>query len=110
MIEALAADELGAYLKLVKRSGRSSWELLQNLYPNSAPSEQGLPVALALSSDFIGRKGAWRVHGGGFAGTIQAYLPRKLTQGYAELMSRYFGPGSVIPVSVRAQGALRVRV
>jgi galactokinase len=110
MVEALVADDLGAYLKLVKKSGRSSWELLQNLYPCSAPKEQGLPVALALSSDYLGRKGAWRVHGGGFAGTIQAYVPRKLLGGYIRLMERYFGPGSVIPVSVRAHGAMRVRV
>ena len=110
MVEALVADDLGAYLKLVKKSGRSSWELLQNLYPCSAPKEQGLPVALALSADYLGRKGAWRVHGGGFAGTIQAYVPRKLLGGYMRLMERYFGPGSVIPVSVRAHGAMRVRV
>jgi galactokinase len=110
MVEALAADDLEAYLKLVKKSGDSSWRLLQNLYSPSSPLEQGLPVALALSADFIGRKGAWRVHGGGFAGTIQAYVPRKHAAAYAELMSRYFGPGSAMPVSVRARGALKVRV
>lgn len=110
MVEALEADDLDAYLKLVKQSGRSSWELLQNLYPCSAPAEQGLPVALALTEDYLGRKGAWRVHGGGFAGTIQAYVPRKRAEGYARLMERYFGPGSVIPVSVRTRGATRVRV
>jgi galactokinase len=110
MVKALEADDLGAYLKLVKKSGRSSWELLQNLYPCSAPKEQGLPVALSLSEGYLGRKGAWRVHGGGFAGTIQAYVPRKRAAGYAELMERYFGAGSVIPVSLRARGATRVRV
>jgi galactokinase len=110
MVEALEADDLGAYLKLVKKSGRSSWELLQNLYPCSAPREQGLPVALALTEDYLGRKGASRVQGGGFAGTIQAYVPHKRSAGYAELMERYFGPGSVIPVSMRARGAVRVRV
>jgi galactokinase len=110
MTQALTADDLGAYLKLVKKSGRSSWELAQNTYSPSAPAEQGLSVALALSADYIGRKGAWRVHGGGFAGTIQAYVPKKISPGYAELMERYFGPGSVIPLSVRAKGALRVLV
>jgi galactokinase len=110
MVEALEADDLDAYLKLVKESGRSSWELLQNLYPCSTPKEQGLPVALALTEDFLGRKGAWRVHGGGFAGTIQAYVPHKLMPGYSRLMERYFGPGSVIPVSVRAKGAVKVRI
>jgi len=85
-------------------------DLLQNLYSCSAPKEQGLPIALALSADYLGRKGAWRVHGGGFAGTVQAYVPRKLMPGYVRLMERYFGPGSVIPVSVRAKGATRVRI
>jgi galactokinase len=110
MAQALEADDLGAYLKLVKKSGRSSWELLQNLYPVSAPREQGLPVALALSADYLRRKGAWRVHGGGFAGTIQAYVPKKLAPGYTELMERYFGQNSVIPIAVRAVGATRVRI
>jgi len=110
MAEALEADDLGAYLKLVKKSGRSSWELLQNLYPCSSPKEQGIPVALSLSSDYLGRKGAWRVHGGGFAGTIQAYVPRKISPGYKDLMHRYFGPDSVIPIAVRQQGACRVRL
>jgi galactokinase len=110
MTQALTADDLGAYLKLVKKSGRSSWEMAQNVYAPSTPAEQGISVALAVSADYIGRKGAWRVHGGGFAGTIQAYVPRKLSEGYTELMSRYFGPDSVIPISVRDQGALRVRV
>ncbi len=110
MVEALEAGKFGAYLKLVKKSGTSSWELLQNLYPSSAPAEQGLGVALALSADYIGRRGAWRVHGGGFAGTIQAYVPKKHSAGYTELMERFFGPGSVIPISVRPQGALRVRI
>ncbi|MGO8695511.1 MAG: galactokinase [Rectinemataceae bacterium] len=108
MSEALQADDLGAYLKQVKKSGDSSWRLLQNLYPPENPREQGLPVALALSADFIGRKGAWRVHGGGFAGTIQAYLPRKLLPGYVELMERYFGEGCVLPLVVRRRGAVRV--
>jgi len=110
MVEALEADDLDAYLALVGESGRSSWELLQNLYPCSAPREQGLPVALALTEGFLGGKGASRVHGGGFAGTIQAYLPRERAAEYARLMEGYFGPGSVIPASPRAKGAVRVEL
>jgi galactokinase len=108
MARALKEEEFKRYLKLVKKSGESSWKLLQNLYSLQAPGEQGLPLALALSADYLGKKGAWRVHGGGFAGTIQAYVPRKLLPGYTALMERYFGPGSVIPVSVRPIGATRV--
>jgi galactokinase len=110
MAEALERGEVKSYLRLVKKSGRSSWELLQNLYPPAAPREQGLPLALALSSMYIGGKGAWRVHGGGFAGTIQAYVPKDLMEGYAALMERYFGPACVRRVSVRPRGAARVGV
>ncbi len=108
MAKALDDDRLEAYLKLVRKSGRSSWELLQNVYAPSVPDDQGLSVALSLSQNYIGGDGAWRVHGGGFAGTIQAYLPHKRTAGYLELMTRYFGPASVIPISVRERGAIRV--
>lgn len=108
MAQALKEEELKRYLKLVKKSGDSSWRLLQNLYPPSDPAEQGLPLALALSADYLGKKGAWRVHGGGFAGTIQAYVPAKLLPGYSALMERYFGPGCVMPVAVRPVGATRV--
>jgi galactokinase len=108
MVEALEADDLDAYLRLAKESGRSSWELLQNLYPGSAPREQGLPVALALTEGYLGGEGAGRVTGGGFAGTIQAYIPHERRAEYTRLMERYFGPGSVIPVSLRAKGATRV--
>jgi galactokinase len=110
MAEALRGGDLGAYLKLVKKSGRSSWELLQNLYPTSAPREQGIPLALELSSMFIGKEGAWRVHGGGFAGTIQAYVPKRLYEGYEALMERYFGPGCAVRISVRPRGALKLDI
>jgi galactokinase len=110
MVEALETANIDAYLKLVRKSGISSWELLQNIYPPSIPTQQGLSVALALTEGYLGRKGAWRVHGGGFAGTIQAYLPKRRVAGYADLMARYFGPGSIIPISVRGKGALKVRV
>jgi galactokinase len=110
MAEALEAGDLDDYLKLVKKSGRSSWELLQNLYPPSAPREQGIPLALALSGMYIGAKGAWRVHGGGFAGTIQAYVPKRLYEGYAALMERYFGTGCARRIAVRPFGARKIGI
>jgi galactokinase len=108
MVDALTEGKLKAYLKLVKKSGDSSWKLLQNLYPSRTPDEQGLCLAVALSQDYIGKRGAARVHGGGFAGTIQAYLPRELFEGWKALMERYFGPGSVMPVKIRGKGVTRV--
>ncbi len=108
MVEALHAGDLRAYLKLVKKSGDSSWRLLQNLYPPEAPLEQGLSLGVALSSDFLGKKGAARVHGGGFAGTIQAYVPKTAFSGWKDLMESYFGPQSVLPIRARPVGATRV--
>jgi galactokinase len=108
MVEALSGGDLKAYLKLVKKSGDSSWRLLQNLYPPETPGEQGLCLAVAVSQDFFGKKGAARVHGGGFAGTIQAYVPESLFEGWKAVMERYFGAGSVIPIKTRALGAARI--
>lgn len=108
MAEALEAGKLRRYLRLVRKSGDSSWRFLQNLYPPGEPREQGLCVALALSELYLGKTGASRVHGGGFAGTIQACLPRKALPGYVSLMESHFGPGSVIVLSVRREGAGRV--
>jgi galactokinase len=108
MAASLKNGDMNAYLKQVKRSGDSSWRLLQNLYPPSSPAEQGPCAALALSAEFLRSKGAYRVHGGGFAGTVQAYVPNKLMGGYTELMERYFGAGSVIPAEIRIPGATRV--
>ena len=108
MVAALKARDLDAYLKLVKKSGNSSWRLLQNASAPGNPAEQGICVALTLSARLIGKTGAWRVHGGGFAGTIQAYLPRILLDRYVALMERYFGPGCVMPIGIRQAGAIRV--
>jgi len=108
MVRELERGDFERYLELVKRSGDSSWKLLQNLYPPSTPAAQGLSLALALSADYLGDRGACRVHGGGFAGTIQAYVPATRLAGYAALLERYFGPGCVIPVSIRPLGAARI--
>jgi galactokinase len=110
MVRALESDHLRSYLELVRESGHSSWELLQNTYPSGAKEEQGVPVALALTAGFLGDEGAWRVHGGGFAGTIQAYVPGDRKAEYACLMERYFGSGSAIPATPRARGAVRVAI
>jgi galactokinase len=108
MVAALGDKDIKKYLKLVKKSGDSSWRLLQNLYPPHAPEEQGLCLGVALSQDFLGKKGAARVHGGGFAGTIQAYVPTELFEDWTGLMERFFGRGSVLPIRVRPLGAARI--
>jgi galactokinase len=107
-----AAAAIASYLELVNESGNSSWELLQNLYPPHRPAEQGLSLALALTQRFLRKRaaggkvpGACRVHGGGFAGTIQAYIPLDTLEAYGSEMEAVFGPGSVTPLRIRPIGA-----
>ena len=95
------------YLALVNESGDSSWELLQNVYSTQNVKEQGVAVALALTRDFLrsGISGACRVHGGGFAGTIQAYIPVSALENYRTVMNGVFGAGSVTVLQIRPVGA-----
>jgi galactokinase len=93
------------YLGLVNESGDSSWELLQNVY--SRPQEQGISVALAISRDFFRRnklEGAARVHGGGFAGVIQSYVPLDAVDAYRAALESVFGAGSVTLLRIRPRG------
>jgi galactokinase len=92
----------------VIESGRSSWMLLQNCYPPGSSRAQGVPLALALSERFLAGRGAWRVHGGGFAGTIQAFVPRDLLPDYLARMRAVFGQDACHELSVRQAGAVRV--
>ncbi|MCL1928503.1 MAG: galactokinase [Treponema sp.] len=96
------------YIKLVNESGDSSWELLQNVYSTQNVKEQGIAIALALTKNFLRSKtlpGACRVHGGGFAGTIQAYIPVHELKSYCSLMDGVFGAGSVTVLRIRPVGA-----
>jgi galactokinase len=108
--EALEKGRFESFLRLVVESGRSSWMLLQNCYPGSAVREQGIPLALALSEATLGQRGAWRVHGGGFAGTILAFVPKDLLERYIGEMQAAFGGGSCRSLSIRRQGAGRVEL
>ena len=90
-------------------SGRASFALCQNVYCATDVRHQGLSVALALSQSILqGSSGAWRMQGGGFAGTIQAYVPETLLQHYHTAMERVFGPGSCYVLRLREQGARQV--
>ena len=105
MVAALDAGKIDAYLALVHASGRSSAQYLQNTWAMVRPAEQPIPLALALTERFLGGEGACRVHGGGFAGTIQAYIPLNRRRDYAKTMEAIFGPGSVIELNVRQETA-----
>ncbi|QQO09722.1 galactokinase [Breznakiella homolactica] len=104
---------LETYLSLVNESGNSSWELLQNVYSPKNPGEQGISLALALTRNFLDsgaapgspHPGACRVHGGGFAGTIQAYIPLERLNDYRAELENVFGTGSVTELRIRPVGA-----
>lgn len=106
--DALKAQDFEHFKELVISSGRSSFMKLQNVFASSAPSEQGLTVALAITEDMLAGKGAYRVHGGGFAGTIQAYVPDELLDNYINAIDAVFGEGSCHVLSVRSAGGTKI--
>jgi len=105
---ALRRGDFAAFLALVKDSGRSSFMYNQNIYTGRMVREQPVSLGLSLSESVLGGRGAWRVHGGGFAGTIQAFVPLDLLEEYRRAMEGVFGQGSCYVLKVRAQGGVRV--
>lgn len=113
MVASLREGRFGDYLALMADSGRSSGMYLQNCVPVSNPGEQGVGIALALTEHFFAGSGlrtgvdaACRVHGGGFAGTIQVLLPAGRADAYAAFMADQLGTEAVTPLSIRTHGAL----
>jgi galactokinase len=113
MVRALREDRIGEYLALMADSGRSSGIYLQNCVPVKNPDEQGVVVALALTEHFFadaglrnGTDAACRVHGGGFAGTIQVLVPTDRATAYTAFVSDHLGSEAVTPLEIRNLGAL----
>ncbi|MBO5090486.1 MAG: galactokinase [Clostridia bacterium] len=106
---ALKEGRFEDFLKLVNASGQSSYDYLQNLYSTSAVKEQGLSLAIALTKRFLGDKGACRVHGGGFAGTIQCYIPTEMLTDYKTMIESAFGLGSCSVLTIRPVGGYEVK-
>ena len=100
--DALERDDLPAFFREVTESGDSSWKLLQNVY--ARPGEEQMALGIELSRRFLAGEGAQRVHGGGFAGTIQAYVPIGRLDAYRAEMERVFGKGSVTALRIRPVG------
>jgi len=99
------------YLNNVNESGDSSWELLQNVFSPNFPENQRISAALALTKDFFRSHklhGACRVHGGGFAGTIQVYLPKDALNAYRKYIESIFGGGALTPLRIRPVGAVEL--
>ena len=107
--EALQAGDLDAFFANVIASGRSSYCYLQNVYTTKNIDEQGLSLALCLSERLLAdKKAAWRVHGGGFAGTIQAFVPSLDVVAYREAMNAAFGTGACMVLRIRPVGAVKL--
>ena len=107
-IAALQAGDLDAYFAEVMASGRSSWNLLQNVVPNGETRHQNMAVALAVTDQLLAGKGAYRVHGGGFAGTIQAFVPNEQLDSFRKELEHILGAGCCHVLNVRQEGGTMV--
>lgn len=109
-IECLKQNQFDEFLKLVNESGRSSMQLLQNIYSPQNPNEQPVTLAISLTEDFLNKigEGAVRIHGGGFAGTIQVFLPSVHIREYQTSMEKIYGMGCVKILEIRKHGIAKL--
>lgn len=107
-IAALESNNFDDFKKVINESGRSSYMYNQNVYTPKNPAEQKISLALCISEGILGVDGAYRVHGGGFAGTIQAFVPAELLEEYKNSIETVFGKGSCHVLIIRPVGGTRV--
>jgi galactokinase len=107
-VEALEKNDFKSFLGMVIESGYSSYMYNQNIYPVNNVKEQGVSIALALSEMVLKGQGAWRVHGGGFAGTIQAFVPQNLLHKYITTLEHVYGKGSCHNLFIRNAGSIKI--
>ena len=103
-VAALHDGDFGTFLCLVNESGRSSWEYLQNVIPAGYKEHQEVGVTIAAAKHLLGDKGAVRVHGGGFAGTVQAFVPVEMLDEFKAGMEAILGEGRCHVLSIRPEG------
>ena len=106
---ALRGGDMHSFLGLINQSGISSVMYLQNIYSPADPSNQALSLALAMAEKLLMGRGACRVHGGGFAGTIQAFVPLDILDEFTVMMNNVFGEGSCHILTIRPVGGIRLR-
>ena len=104
---ALKANDVDTFLRLITESGHSSWMYLQNICPAGFIQKQPVAFALALCNSLLRGKGAYRVHGGGFAGTVQAFVPSHMLDGFKEAVEAGLGEGTCHVLNVRPYGGIR---
>ena len=103
---ALRAGDFDKFLSLVKASGYSSWMYLQNVIPAGYREHQDVALALALCEHYLEGKGAYRVHGGGFAGTVQAFVPFEILDSFKAGIDAALGEGACHILSIRPEGGV----
>ncbi len=109
-VACLENGDFDGFLKLTRESGFSSWMYLQNVIPAGYVTQQAMAVALGLCEHYLQGRGAYRVHGGGFAGTVQAFVPFALLDGFKAGIDAALGEGACHILSIRAQGGVEMEV
>ena len=109
-VAALERGDFDTFLKLVKESGYSSYMYLQNVIPAGYKAHQDVALALAMCEHFLAGKGAYRVHGGGFAGTVQAFVPFEILDAFCAGIDGVLGEGACHVLSIRPQGGVEMEV
>ena len=107
-VKALKENDVDSFLELVKESGRSSWMYLQNITPTGSIRHQEVAVSLALCKKLLSGKGAYRVHGGGFAGTVQAFVPLDMLNTFKDKIEAVLGKNACHVLNIREEGGIRV--
>lgn len=107
-VEALRKGNFDEFKRLICESGASSYMYNQNVYSVKKPAEQPVALGLAISEQVLKNKGAYRVHGGGFAGTIQAFVPNEMLDTYKNAVESVFGEGSCYVLLIRPLGGTEV--
>lgn len=108
-VKALADNDFELFKKLVKESGRSSYMYLQNVFASSMPKQQAVSLTLALCERILGDRGAYRVHGGGFAGTVQAFVPLDMLERFKSEIEAVLGEGMCHVLSIRPVGGYELK-
>ena len=109
-VACLEKGDFDGFLRLAKESGYSSWMYLQNVVPAGYVKQQAMAVALGLCEHYLQGRGAYRVHGGGFAGTVQAFVPFDLLESFRAGIDAALGEGACHVLSIRPQGGVEMEV